>query len=102
MAIEETNLSPRSRDFYNGFDGLKAHVPICLLRQICQKIIKIDPISSSIEMTDEKEKTQSNSIQIQRFYGALMFVDISGIKYDLYVYMMFIYRSIHIDVCIYR
>jgi hypothetical protein len=77
--MEKTKLSPRSRDFYNGFDGLKAHVPICLLRQICQKISKIDPVLSSIDSADEKEKTQPNSIQIQRFYGALMFVDISGL-----------------------
>lgn len=75
--MNKNKFSGNSRDFYNGFDGLKAHVPICLLRQICQKISKIDPISSCIESDDEK--SQSNSPQIQRFYGALIFVDISGL-----------------------
>ena len=61
------------------FHGLKAHVSRCLLRQICKRIVTSSSLSSLQEETEHHGALQaSRAHHIQRFYGALIFVDISG------------------------
>ena len=61
------------------FNCLKAHVSRCLLRQICRSIASTSLFSDKLEECDHSGTSASSKADhIQRFYGALLFVDISG------------------------
>jgi class 3 adenylate cyclase len=73
--------SPRKRETKIGYDfhGLKAHVSRCLLRQLCKRIVTGSTLSSLQEEAEHHGAVPtSRAHHIQRFYGALIFVDISG------------------------
>ena len=60
------------------FNGLNAHVSRCLLRQICKRLSVSTFLTSKFEETESPATSSSKMNHIQRFYGALIFVDISG------------------------
>ena len=63
------------------FNTLKPHVSRCLLRQLCKRIVN-NPFNHSFfdDQLDEVSlpNPSTETHHIQRFYGALIFVDISG------------------------
>jgi class 3 adenylate cyclase len=60
------------------FNGLNAHVSRCLLRQICKRLSLSTYLNSKFEEGEHAAISSSKMNHIQRFYGALIFVDISG------------------------
>lgn len=60
------------------FNGLNAHVSRCLLRQICKRLSVSTYLNSKFEEGEHAATSSSKISHIQRFYGALIFVDISG------------------------
>lgn len=67
----------RTPDGNMEFNNLRAHLSRCLLRQMCRSVVKNSTVLESTEEEDIVEDA-NDSQQIQRFHGALMFVDISG------------------------
>ena len=67
--------------YAHDFTSLRPHISRCLLRQLCKEIVTRNVNKQiRIEVVDEllTPTNPSGTEHIQRFYGALMFVDISG------------------------